>query len=183
MIIAKPSKKVKKVARKKPKKIYGKRIKRPAYALKADDIMKKTGATPYNAAIMAGARHIQAETYAGMERYKHLTQMTYRDIAEQEGATARTIIKDLIKRSGINDREEGCKLIKGTDDSFVEAPDDRGQLMYLKELVEICELKKSEAESDPNAQKNRPFDILIKVDGGSSIVQRDVEVIIKGDKK
>ena len=169
-------------AKKKVKRVYAKKSKRPAYQLKAEDIMKEKGVTPYNAAIMAGAKHQQAELFAGLERYRALTQMKYSDIAEIHGGSVVQIIKNLIQRSGINDREEGAQLIKGTDDSFVEAPDDKAQLLYLKELIELCELKKNKDDRDAGEDKNRPFDIVIRVPPGTKKLDRDVEVIIKGNK-
>jgi hypothetical protein len=154
----------------------------PGWRLKAEDTIKETGAKPYNAAILGGATHEEALTFAGIERYKYLATLTYSDIAEQEGATPRKIIRHLIQRSGINNREEGAREIKGNDDSFVEVPSDKIQLAYLKELNGIMELGAKEGETDPNAQKNRPFDIMISIPEGSKYVQRDIELIIKGKK-
>ncbi len=157
-------------------------IKKPAWRLKAEDTIKETGAKPYNAAIMNGATHEDATTFAAIEQYKHLATMTYHDIAEQEGATPRKIIRHLIQRSGINNREDGAREVKGNDNDFVEVPSDRIQLAYLKELNGIMDLDADREDNNPNAQKNRPFDILISLPEGSNYVQRDVELIIKGHK-
>jgi len=181
----KTAKKVVKKVVKKRKKRPAKKVevvKKPAWRLKAEDTISETGAKPYNAAIINGATHTEATVFAAIEEYKHLSTLTYGDVAEQEGATPRQIIRHLIKRSGINNREEGAQEIKGSDDSFVEVPSDKVQLAYLKELNGIMDLDERGAEQDPNAQKNRPFDIGIILPEGSKYVERDIELVIKGNK-
>jgi len=161
--------------KKKPKE------KKPRWELQAAELVAQTGMSPYNAALKLGRKHAEAELFAGLEVYKHLTGLTYRDIAEQEGATPRVVIRHLIERSGIMDREQGAKKIVGTEDNFVEAPDDRIQLAYLRELNQICEFTKKDNEHDPNAAINRPFDIHISVYGeGEKEYSPEVKLSIRG---
>lgn len=181
MAIKKTRKKATQKGKKKPKKKIVV-VTKPEWRLKAEDTVNETGAKPYNAALMNGATHAEAVVFAAIEEYKHLSTLTYADLAEQEGATPRKIIRHLIKRSGIDNREEGAQEIKGTDDSFVEVPSDKVQLAYLKELNGIMDLDDKGALEDQNAQKNRPFDIGIVLPEGSKYVERDIELIIKGKK-
>jgi len=57
----------------------------------------------------------------------------------------------------------GAKRIVGTEDNFVEAPDDRTQLAYWKELRDLCSIARTENGVDDDG--NRPFDIRITVEG------------------
>jgi len=180
MAIKKTRKKATQKGKKKPKKKIVV-VTKPKWRLKAEDTVNETGAKPYNAALMNGATHAEAVVFAAIEEYKHLSTLTYADLAEQEGATPRKIIRHLIKRSGIDNREEGAQEIKGTDDSFVEVPSDKVQLAYLKELNGIMELD-SKTDDSQIDQKNRPFDIGIVLPEGSKYVERDIELIIKGKK-
>ena len=123
-----------------------------------------------------------------------MATLTHRDIAELEGATPRQIIRHLITRSGLKGREQGATRIvsasvqyAGEDASsketdWIDVPDDKTQLNYLKELTSVMDLGKDKAEDNAGDQKNRPFDIIIKVPESSKYIQRDVEVIIKGHK-
>lgn len=122
------------------------------------------GMKPYNAAIKAGYGHTAAIQMTGEAILERLQYETLTDIAEQEGMTPRALIKHLIERAGLLDRERGAKKIVGTENDFIEAPDDKCQLDYLKELLSLTGYKKGglidEKEDD---SKPQVFDIRINV--------------------
>lgn len=122
------------------------------------------GMRPYNAAIKAGYGYKVAIQMAGEAILERLNYETLTDIAEQEGLTPRALIRHLIERAGILDRERGAKKIVGTENDFVEAPDDKCQLDYLKELMSLTGYKKALlAEEREDTDKPQVFDIRINV--------------------
>lgn len=144
---------------------------------------KEYGLSPYNAAIKAGFSVQKALILQEKANAEKVFTESFRDIAEQEGATPRTIVRHLIKMAGLNDREEGAKQIKGTDDSFVEAPCDKTQLLYLRELISFCDLgaaAKMLNEDGTEEGAGDVFNISIKV---LNVTTEQKEKIVNGEKK
>lgn len=156
------------------KKVTVKRKKPAKWELEAYEYMDE-GMKPYNAARKAGRNHSQAELWAGLENIKAMSGLDYVYYAEIIGYSPQKRIAHLLKMAGVFDREEGAQRVitAGDNNDFVEAPDDRTALAYLKEAHELMGLKKSDKELDAGKIAGLPnvtIQVLPPQDGTKTVV-------------
>jgi len=186
----------------KPKKKKTKKvIKKVDPSFQRDLILKMVhehGVTVYNAAMMSGMNEKQALDFTSRELQDDMLSSKPNDIAERMMLTPRVFIQHMAQRSGLLDEAmaiEGqttkgatkvVSLLVGKDSDanakdFVEVPDFKTQLGYLKELTAYL---RNVGENDREEKGDTTFNITFNVlpetatpDEADAIIEAEATVI------
>jgi len=143
-------------------------------------ISKEYGMTPYNAAISAGCSEKVAQAIAEIYIAQKMLGYTMVDIAEQEQATGRRLIRWLSEKAGIVDGIPGASRVisvinygegndkaKSTDKEFIDVPDYDVQFKCIHELLEIHKADPARGGGGP-----RSFSIEINILGDAIVAKK-----------